>query len=463
MTRSCDLLADRVGSLTVDSLGFALISLSWPILCTGMAEVLDTSVNVMWVGRELGDISLAALSNANLLWGLLLVPAFGISLAGTVRIGRSLGEGDIPGAKAAVRALMGSSLAISLICVLTMMASGPFLLECLGTPAASKLMAVEYLRILLLAIPPIYMNTAALATLQATGDSRTGGYLAVAGVVIDATLNPLLIVGVVPFPALGIAGSALAILVSQAIRLLALLVQVYGTGHPLRVLRGDLGAVRIECIRAATLVRDGGPVAVQLLWVIVEDMLMISLVNRFGSDVTAAYGVLIQLWNVILMPAAALGAATTAIVAQNIGARLWGRVERMSRVGVAYGVLATGVLVALAEVFGADIYGVVLPAGSPALAVAAEINQDATWSLVMLGGYMVWVGAQRATGVLWVPLAISAGVLAVRFPVTAAVLGRWHARAIWWSFPAAAAATAILAALYARLRPKTGGRLQRNE
>src|SRR6185312_13615510 len=283
------------GSLTAVSIGPALISLSWPIFCSGVADVLDASVNVMWVGRRLGEVALAALSNANLLWGLLFVGAFGISMAGTVWIAKCLGEGDTRGAKAAVGTMVSAAVVVSLIGVLPMILWARALLRCLGTPLAAQSQAVEYLRILLLSVPPIYLIAAVIAVLQASGDSKTGLYLAVGTVTIDALLNPLLITGVSPFPSLGIAGSALATVGSQVICVAVLLIHVYRAGHPLRLLRNDLRPLVTNWGRTVRLLCDGAPMAAQVLWVSVENMLMISLVNRFGADVTAAYGTVVQL------------------------------------------------------------------------------------------------------------------------------------------------------------------------
>lgn len=441
--------ADCAGAFTAGSVGATLISLAWPILCSGVAEILDASVNVMWVSRELGDISLAALSNANLLWGLLFVSAFGISMAGAVRIGRSLGQGDIRRAKEAVGTMVSASSAASLICVVPMMIWTRSLVGCLGTPAAAQTQALEYLRILLLSVPLTYVNAAVIAALQAAGDSKTGFYLALASVAFDGALNPLFIVGIPPFPALGIAGSALATFASQAICFVVLLMRVYGTGHPLSLRGRDFEFLRIDLIRTGAMVRDGSPMALQVLWSSIEQMAMISLVNRLGADVTAAYGVLVQVWNLISMPAVAIGVAITAVVAQNIGAGRGDRVREAARRGLAYSVLVTLALVTIAEMFDRYLCGVFLPSDSPALAVAMDINREGTWSLIPLAGYTVWIGVLRATGAVWVPLTISVGVLAVRFPLTSALMGRWQAEALWWSFPASAAATSILAALHA--------------
>lgn len=445
---------DRTRSLTAGPVGLALISLAWPILCSGLVEALDTSANVMWVGRELGDVSLAALSNANLLWAVLFVGASGVSMAGTVWIGRSLGKGDIRGAKAAVGTMASASIVLAVMGILPVIIWAHSLLGCLGTPAAARPQAAEYLRILLLSVPLTFLSVAIMAALQASGDSRTGFYFAAACVLVDATLNPLLILGLGPFPRLGISGSALATVIAEMVRLAGLLIQVYRARHALRLRRGELGLLRIDWMRAASVLGDGGPMAVQMLWTSIENMVMMWLVNRFGADVTAAYGAVAQLWNLIILPAAALGVAMTATVAQNIGAGRWDRVRIVSRLGLMYGVLATAALVALTEIFGPQICRVFLPAASPAIGHALAINREALWSLIPLSGYTVWVGVLRATGAVWAPLGISAGVLAVRFPVTAALLGRWQMHAIWWSFPASAATTCVIAALHAYFGPR---------
>jgi putative MATE family efflux protein len=437
----------RTRALAAEEGGRELLSLAWPILCSEVLALLDTSVNMMWVGRELGDVGVAALSNANLLWMLLSAGAFGLSMGGAVRIGRSLGGGDVRGAKAALGTVTSASVILSIACALPMIVWARALVDCLGTPEPSALQAVAYLRPLLLSVPFTYLSGVIVAALQAAGDSRKGFYLSVACVGMDAALNPIFIGGLGPLSPLGIAGSALSTLISQAVGLAGLLCMLYGSDHALCLHRPDLGLLRVGRKHALDFLFQGGPMAALVLWGSLEEILMISLVNRFGTDTTAAYGATIQLWNFILMPAAALGLATTVIVARNIGAGRWDQVRKTTRLGLTCGVLATGALVVLVEGLGRWAYEVFLPAGSPALAVAQEINRDATWSLVFLGAYAVWVGALRAMGAVWMPLGISASILAVRFPVTATVAGRTRPGAIWWSFPASAIITAGLAAL----------------
>ena len=65
----------------------------------------------------------------------------------------------------------------------------------------------------------------------------------------------------------------------------------------------------------------------QMLVMSLSGVLMITLVNRFGVDTTAAFGAALQLWNYIQMPAFAVGMAVSAMAAQNVGARKWDRVD----------------------------------------------------------------------------------------------------------------------------------------
>jgi putative MATE family efflux protein len=441
--------------LTRGSIGRELVALAWPILCSSALAVLDATVNVMWVGRELGDVAVAALSNANLLWTLLFAGQFGVSMAGAIWIARSLGEGNVQDAKAALVAMVSTAGLISVLCVVPMMGWARTLLGVLGTPSESLAPGVQYLRVLLLSVPLTYLNGAVTAGLQAAGDSKTGFYISMICVTVDAVLNPVFIIGVGPVSSLGIVGAALATVASQAVGLAVLTYVICRGGHALSFRGEEWSLLRLDLVRAATLVRGGVPMAIQFLWASIEDMLMISLVNRFGADTTAAYGVTIQLWNVIMMPAAALGVAMTAMVAQNIGAGRWGRVQKTTRLGLAFSVVVTAMLVALAEILGNTLYRLFLPAGSPALVLAQEINHDATWAVIIVGTYTAWIGVLRARGAVWAPLMISAAVLAVRFPMTVALLGTWQAEAIWWSFPASAVATTALAIVHRRFWLRT--------
>src|SRR3546814_2848598 len=107
---------------------------------------------------------------------------------------------------------------------------------------------------------------------------------------------------------------------------------------------------------------------------------MVGLVNREGLVTAAAYGATLQLWNYVQMPALAVGAAVSAMVAQNIGAHRWDRVGAITNSGMAINFGMTGVLVALLLAFDRPALSLFLGSGSDAIEVARHIQWLATRS-----------------------------------------------------------------------------------
>ena len=176
---------------------------------------------------------------------------------------------------------------------------------------------------------------------------------------------------------------------------------------------------------------------------------MVGLVNREGVATTAAYGVTLQLWGYVQMPALAIGAAVSAMAAQNIGANRWDRVARITRAGLIGNVVMTGVLVLLVLAFDRWVLELFLGSGSAAIPIGRRIGLIATWSFMLFGATMVLFGTVRANGAVWVPLAILfVAMFPVRLGLALALRPALGADALWWSFPAGSLVTLAGASLY---------------
>ena len=286
--------------------------------------------------------------------------------------------------------------------------------------------------------------------LRGAGDARTPLVYSALAVGLDVALNPLFIFGAGPIPALGIAGSAVAALIANALACFALLGHLYGRKHDLRLRRDELRYLRIDRAVLGALVRKGTPMGLQMIVMTASAVVMTSLVNRFGSATAAAYGAALQLWNYIQMPAIAIGMAASSMAAQNVGARLWERVGRVAVVGVAINFGMTGALAIIIHTFDRSALGLFL-ADSEAIAIAVHLNTIVVWSFTLFGVSMVLSSVVRSTGAVAVPLAILVGALwCVRMPFAAALLDRWQADAIWWSFPLGSITSMVLSIAYYR-------------
>lgn len=436
-------------NLTEGAIPVVLFRFALPILFANVLQSLNGSINSVWVGRFLGEAALTATSNANTVMFLLIGAAFGVALAATILVGQTIGANDIPSTKRIVGTSATFFIGISVAMAVAGLILCRPLLIAMSTPEASLDLAVAYMRVIFLALPFLYLYAYVGAMLRGAGDSKTPFYFMLLSVGLDIALNPVFIFGIGPIPRLGIAGSALATFVAQAVGLAALINHLYRRRHLLVLHKDELALLKVDWSVVGTLVRKGIPMSAQMLVLSLSGVLMITLVNRFGVDTTAAFGAALQLWNYIQMPAFAVAMAMSAMTAQNVGAGKWLRVRSIARWGVIYNVALTGAIALLMELLDRGLFALFLPSGSAALPIASHLNRVVTGSFVFFGVAVALFGVVRATGAVIAPLVIlTITLLVVRFPVAELFLGSYGADAVWWSFPVSSALTALLAVLY---------------
>ncbi|WEK45094.1 MAG: MATE family efflux transporter [Candidatus Sphingomonas colombiensis] len=432
-----------------------------PTLASNVLQSLNGSINAVWVGRFLGEGALAATSNASIIMFLTFGAVFGFGMAATIIVGQSWGRRDVEGARRAFGSAIGLVLGTAIVVAALGWIFAPGILRVLATPPGAFDLALAYLRVIFLGLPASMLLVLMFMGLRGTGDSVTPLWFMGLCVVLDAGLNPVLILGMGPFPRMGIAGSALATLIANVVALAALVVYIQRRDLPLRLKGAELRYLLPAAALVRTIVGKGLPIGAQMLVLSTSALAMVGLVNRHGIETVAAYGITQQLWGYVQMPAMAIGAAVSAMAAQNIGAGRWDRVTRITRAGLIYNVAMTGALVLLVLVFDRPILALFVGSGSPAVPIAQHINLLATWGFVLFGATMVLFGAVRANGAVWGPLVILAiSMFPVRLGLAVALNPVIGADALWWSFGLGSTANLVLAAAYYLYGPwRRGGLL----
>jgi putative MATE family efflux protein len=441
-------MASRSGQrdLTTGPIGATLLAFAVPTLLSSILQSLNGSINAIWVGRFLGESALAATSNANMVMFLLMAFVFGFGMAATVLIGQAYGRRDIDGVRRVVGTVIGAFVPVAIAIGVIGWLGAPALLRLLATPPESMPLALAYLRVIFLAMPPILLAIIVTMGLRGTGDALTPLWFMILAVVLDSGLNPVFILGLGPAPELGIAGSATATVIANYGALIGILIYVYRRDLPIRLRGAELAYLKPNRELLGTIVRKGFPMGLQMIVISSSALATMGLVNREGVATTAAFGVALQLWTYIQMPAMALGAAASAMAAQNIGAGRWDRVSAITRSGISYNLLITGLLVALLAIADRPALALFLGGDSPALPRAQHIQLLATWSFLLFGVTMVIFGTVRANGAVLGPLVILAiGLYPVRLGFA---LGAYHwlgADALWLSFPVSSFANMAMA------------------
>lgn len=436
------------GDLTQGPILRTMIAFSVPMLIGNVIQTLNGSINAIWVGRLLGESALAATANANVVMFLLFAAVFGLGNATTVRVGQYFGNRDIDTARRTFGSGLGFCVLFAAFVSLIGWYGSPALLRLLATPEGSFAEAQAYLRVIFVTMPFGTFSMMLGMGLRGSGDSKTPLHSMILTVALDIVLNPLLIRGLGPVPALGIAGSALATGIANFGGVLLVLYRIYGRDLPLRLRGHELGYLVPRSDDLRYIVGKGLPMGAQMLLVSSSQLVVIGLVNREGLNSTAAYGASMQLWNYLQMPAFAIGMAISAMVAQNIGAGNHQRVSEITRVGMLTNLAFTGVLTVAVIALSHPLLALFLGGGSPAMPIAQHIQYVVTWSYIVMGAMMVISGTMRAYGVVVAPMIIQAiAYYPVRLGFYFALYPRLGADALWWSFPASSLVSVVLTGL----------------
>lgn len=435
--------------LTVGPVAATLFVFALPSLGVNILQSLNHSVNSVWIGRFLGEEALAASANAGLLMFLMFSMLFGFSMATTILIGQNMGRRDIE----TVRRIMGTAISVFFMAGVVFAIAGwifaPQMLQMMGTPDAAYPLALSYLRVIFLTMPTSFIMVLLSSSLRGVGDSVTPFWNTVLNVGLDIVLNPIFILGFGPIPAMGIAGSALATVVAGIISVALLLRKIYALDLTIRLRGAELKWLRPDGRFLKPIARMGLPMGLTMIIMSGSAVVMIGLVNREGVDTTAAFGVMNQFWSYVQMPAVAVGSAVSAMVAQNIGANKWDRVNRIVWSGIAINLLMSGVLIALMTIFARPLLELFLPGGSPAIAIAIHINHIIGWSFILMGVSVVVTFAVRANGAVMAPLLILIfSAVIVRFSIGFGLYDRIGADAIWGAFIATSIVSCLLSIGY---------------
>jgi Na+-driven multidrug efflux pump len=239
----------------------------------------------------------------------------------------------------------------------------------------------------------------------------------------------------------------MATVIANYAALIGLLIYIYRRDLTVRLRGAELRYLRPDRALTGLILRKGLPMGLQMIVVSAAGLATLGLVNREGVHTTAAFGVALQLWTYVQMPAMALGAAVSAMVAQNIGAGNWDRVAQITRSGVLFNFVLTGALILLLTVTDKAALGLFLGQDSAAMPIARHIQLVATWGFLFFGISLVLFGTVRANGeVVWPLIILFIAMYPVRLGFALGLRNAIGLDALWLSFPAGMVATSIKAA-----------------
>lgn len=426
-----------------------LVRFGMPLLATNTLMALSGSWGAVWVSHALGPDALTAVVNANLFMWMMTGSVMGVGSAAGIAIGQALGHGD----RSVVKRLTGNAITFALGTSLLTGVLGfilaPNLLDLIQLPLSARDMAIDYLRFTCVSMPPVFVFSFLMMMLRGVGDARTPFRFSLIAIGLGLFLTPVLLVGALGFPKLGIAGVAIAGVIAYGAALLALVAYLYVRHHPLALRREDLHNLKPDFELMRMFVTKGAPMAAENIIVQGAYFVLLSLVNAQGAATASAYAAAAQLWGYVQMPSGAIAQSMSAMAAICIGAGRWDRIGKIAWQGCLVSVGFT--LLAAAIVYGlGDLpLKLFLPEGGEALAIARDINRIVLWGWIFLAVTNGLSAMVRANSAMLAPTLIYATTMWVmRVPFALTLLPVLGASAIWWSFPLGTTGSALLALAY---------------
>lgn len=424
------------------------LQLLLPLLLAHVLQSLGGLIDGLWIAHLVGIAGVATVSSFFPVFFVILSIIIGMSAAVSVLVGKAWGASDFRAVRrtgwTALCVAFGAGLVVAAIGVLW--ADG--LMRLLGTPADILDEATTYARTILLAMPLTFTLWTCMALSRGAGDPQSPMWAIVAATGAGAVATPVLVAGWGGLPALGVTGAVVSNLAAQVLAFGVLLRRWARARHPILLHGRRSPDFHFHPATAREVLRIGLPASLQMLSMALAEMVLLGLVNRHGSAVTAAYGAATQLLSWIQFPAMCLGIAASILSSHVIGAGRGHRVPAVVKTGLWVNAVVTTAFVAAGHVLAPMALELFLHEPR-ALEIAVGMMRTVAWSVVLLGWSNVLVGAMRASGTVMVPAAIGVfAILCVELPA-AIVLEPWLGLdGLWWAYPAGFGAMLLLQAAY---------------
>ena len=378
-----------------------------PLMAANILQALSGTVSAIYVGQMIGVEALAATATFFPIMFFLLSFLIGLSSGSTVLIGQAWGARNIDKVKQVAGTTLMAALAMGVVVAVVGVIWTEQILSVLGVPGDIAPITAGYARIMLASMPVFFLFIVATSMLRGVGDTMTPLFSLILSLAVTSLVTPALIQGWFGLPQLGVNAAAVASISGFVTVVLFLFVYLRARGLPLAPDGKLLVAMLHPDFKLLGLIlRLGVPAGLQMVVSSVSGIVVVGLVNRFGSEATAAYGALGQVMSYVQFPAMSIGIAASIFGAQAIGAGQTNQLGPITRTGLMMNLIVTGTLVLLAYLFSERLIALFIT--DPAvIAMTETLLHVVLWSVVAFGGSVVFSGIMRSSGTVLAPMVLS--------------------------------------------------------
>ena len=387
-----------------------------PLMLSNILQSLSGTINNIYIGQMIGVNALAAVSVFFPIMIFLISFVIGLASGATILIGQAWGARNL----VKVKQVTGTTLTAAFFLGLVVAVIGAFftgnLMQLLGAPADIVAIATDYGRVMLIGMPGFFVFLILTSLLRGVGDTITPLTTLGFSITIGLVVTPAFIQGWFGLPQLGVVSAAVAFIAGFVVVLIYLYFYLGWKKSPMAIDAELIGNLRIDWKLLGLVLKLGIPAGVGMVVASLSAIVIVGIINRFGSDATAAYGAVNQVLSYVQFPAMSVMIAASIFAAQAIGARNFDEVEHVTRTALVMNTLFTGGLVLIAYLFSQHLVRLFITDES-VVQMTETLLHIVLWSCVISGYGQVFSSVMRASGDVWVPMALSlSAIILVEVP-----------------------------------------------
>src|SRR5213596_3468641 len=389
---------------TSGPIGRAIILLAVPMVLEMVMESVFAVVDVFWVAH-LGPNAVATVGLTESMLTLVYTAAMGLSIGVTAMVARRIGEKNPAGAaEAAVQGIALGVIAAAFIAVAGVLLA-PKLLGIMGAAPDVIAMGHNYTRVMLGGNVVILLIFLINAIFRGAGDAAIAMRVLWLANSINILLGPCLILGLGPFPRLGVTGAAIATTIGRGTGVLYQLYRLWRRDGRVVIHRDEI-ALKPAVMK--TLLRLSGTGTFQVFIGMASWIGLTRINASFGAEGLAGYTIAIRILIFALLPSWGLSNAAATMVGQSLGAGKPERAERAAWLAGGYNMVVLGTVGVLFILLAGPIVGLFThdPVAWPTGAVGLRTM---SFGFVFYALGMALTQAFNGAGDTWTPTWINLG------------------------------------------------------
>ena len=337
--------------LTKDPIWTLLRRVTIPASVGSLFQTFYNLVDTWFAGRISAE-AIGAIAKSFPIYFTIIAVGVGLGAATNALIGNSIGERKIRVASLYVAQSLIFAVLVSIIVTIFGLNASNYLLGVMGSDVAGIILTREYLDIIFYGTFIVLIQISLNGTLNAQGDTRSYRNVLIFSFFLNIFLNPLFIWGYGFIPGFGIAGLAIATVISQSIGTIYLAFKVNNC-QIRNYLKPQCFIPKFEYLKSLT--NQAVPVMFSMLFIGVGIFNILYFIGKFGDLATAGYGAALRVEQVFLLPVIGLNTAVLSIGGQNFGAKAYNRIRELYTKALFFGIsfmTVAGVII----FFGAEFF-----------------------------------------------------------------------------------------------------------